>query len=185
MEEEKEIGLKYPCVKCGEKEAVVGKASGKPTHGMCRECFAVRFRAAYARKREKKEQLKIEAAAKEIVEDIRGDNGPSYPIGHLLYEQIQGESIPPIGTTDASPPPYVDAAAELASAIRSFDAPITRSLAHQILLDLGPYPEIEEWINQLAKDEFRTVEYQILWELKGLTDFARRCDGKEDVECRA
>lgn len=151
MEEEK--GLKYPCRQCDQREAVVSKTSGKPTHWMCRECFGEKFRAAFAKKREEKKQSETEAAAKEIVEKIR--------LGAEAYPYPASEDV---GIPDIAGCKYRN---------------------RSVFLGFDVSPELEKWIAGRAKNQFRSFEGQVLWELKVACESCSRKEQEEVKVCRA
>ena len=40
------------CINCGTNPAILSKKTGKPTHGLCKECFSSKVRKTYAKNKE-------------------------------------------------------------------------------------------------------------------------------------
>jgi hypothetical protein len=140
--------LKYPCVKCGEREAVVGKKTGLPTHHMCSVCFGEKIRAAWQKKRD--EGFKQVPPARP---DKPDDGGP-------VMCKVCGER-----------PVIVDKQGQ-AMAHRMCNPCFTKSLrqtkerkARVIQIDLGEHDSIFDWVKKRADDQLRTIENQVLWDL--------------------
>jgi len=77
------------CSRCGENPAVLNKKTGMPTHGLCRECFGGKIRAAYERKRMAKEAAENTPYAYDAIDAETGpDSAADAPYeGHVGIAQ--------------------------------------------------------------------------------------------------
>lgn len=155
------------CKVCGERDAVLKKTDGKPmNHGMCRECFGEKIRKTWQEK-----------PALKSTERLISDKGKA--------QEAEAAARDIVGEVRREEPLSLDI--DVATACQTTDAPLKLGRRPCVLLDLSPHPEIEEWLIRSAAHQLRTVENQILWELQGICDFERKCDGsffKESGSCQ-
>ena len=130
------------CVQCGERPAVVTKTTGKPTHHLCKECFARKIRRAWDKKLANKqtvdEFLKNDLEAKEMEEQA------PYKVGQADEKQKRME----------------EAVERLKAKAEKKLRPLT------ITLDFTEYQALYATLAQGAKSDFRSVEMQALYIIK-------------------